>query len=76
MPDKTPPSEFWAFTDYSTGKRCFLAVEAGGKPVVKHQRCYAMAAVIVELDAFYCLECHASGRISGKWAVEIASAHR
>jgi hypothetical protein len=68
-----PPNEFWAFTDYTTGDRCFLAVNERGTPVVKHRKCFAMAAVIAELDAFYCLECRYSGRISGKWALDIAA---
>ena len=69
-----PRGESWVFTDYSTGDRCFLVIEPGGKPGVRHPDCPVMAALIAELDACYCMECGYSGRVPGRWAVEIVTA--
>jgi len=69
-----PRNDSWVFTDYITGDRCFLVVQSGVKPGIRHPKCPVMADIIVELDAFYCLECHYSGRISGAWARDILAA--
>lgn len=72
--DGLPRSESWVFTDYCTGDRCSLVIEPGGKPGIKHPGCPVMATLVAELDAFYCLECHYNGRVSGRWAVDIITA--
>lgn len=69
-----PRNDSWVFTDYLTGDRCFLVITPGGKPGIRHPKCPVMADLIAELDAFYCMECKYNGRISGRWAVEIAAA--
>ena len=69
-----PHGESWVFTDYLTGDRCFLVIDPDGKPGVRHRNCSVMAALIAELDAFYCMECGYNGRVSGRWAVEIITA--
>ena len=69
-----PRGESWVFTDYLTGDRCFLVIDPDGKPGVRHRNCPVMAALVAELDAFYCMECGYNGRVSGRWAVEIVTA--
>lgn len=71
-----PSNELWAFRELASGTHCFLAFEPNGKPVIKHPKCQEMADVIAELDAFYCMKCRYSGRISGAWVREIADARR
>lgn len=76
MPDEMPPAYHYPFTELVSGTRCVLIIRPDKRLVVRHPNCLEMAAVIPELDAFYCLECHYNGRISGAWARGQADAHR
>ena len=59
------------FTDALNGNTCALILLNGIEPFVRHPGCDAYADVSLHLDAFYCVECHYNGRVSGAWVQEV-----
>jgi hypothetical protein len=76
-PDLGPiwPGDRYPFPEPISGEARILVVPPGGslrgspRIGVEHPGCQALADVSLELDAFYCSRCKATGRVSGAWAL-------
>jgi len=63
------------FTDDVGGGWCELVVPAGEAKIgIAHPRCDTLADLAIDLDAFFCADCHRNGRISGAWAADVIKA--
>lgn len=69
------PSAAFAFVDPISKRECDLVLIHGEPPTVSHPDCDERADVSIEGDAFYCVKCRMSGRISGYWVVDMIDRH-
>lgn len=61
------------FVDPVSGQT--VVVHFGDAPGVEHPDCIYRATVHPELDAYYCSECGATGRIGGAWFMDLLAHH-
>jgi hypothetical protein len=70
----------YPFTDLISGRECVLVIPPGGrmyplpgqpKTGIRHPGCDHLGDLAVGLDAFLCLACRWSGRVSGAWCTDM-----
>ena len=74
-PPETGDAQRHEFTEPITGETRTLVIPAGGrlfgafgsKIGIEHPGCMVLADLSLELDAFYCMRCRTTGRVSGAW---------